>query len=123
MAFFAGKSGVIKIGSTALPLTEWSMDVKTEGVDTTNFTSGGWQEMIAGIFSIDISASGPYNGASLVTQGTLVTLTLDVNSTSSSPASFTGDALVTSLKIDTSTKDVAKISYSMSSSGAWTVAP
>jgi hypothetical protein len=41
MAFFAGKSGTITIGGTARPLTDWSIDVKTDSLDVTNFTSGG----------------------------------------------------------------------------------
>jgi hypothetical protein len=122
MAFFAGKSGTITIGGTARPLTDWSIDVKTDSLDVTNFTSGGWQELLGGIYSIDISASGPYNGTSGVTQGTAVALVLDVDGAGAGP-SFSGNALVTSVKIDQSVKDVAKISYSASSSGSWTATP
>ena len=122
MAFFAGKSGLIKIGvlgaEVTKKLTDWSMDVKTESLDVTNFTSSGWQEVISGIFSIEVSASGPYDGTSSVTQGTAVTMILDIDGAGATVA-YSGLALITSVKIDLSVKDVAKISYSGTSTGAW----
>lgn len=126
--FFAGKYGTVKIGiapGTAMPLTDWSIDLKTESLDVTNFTSLGWQEVLGGVYSLDISASGPYNGASLITQGALVTFRFDVDDTAPAPhvpegPYFTGQAIVTSIKIDQSVKDVAKISYTATSHGKWT---
>lgn len=123
MPFYVGKSGTITIGGTSRPLTDWSIDVKTDALDVTNFTSGGWQEVLGGIFSIDISCSGPYNGTSGVTQGTLAAFVLDVDAIGTGGPSFSGNGLVTSVKIDHSVKDVAKISISATSSGSWTATP
>lgn len=122
MPFYVGKSGHILVGGSAKPLTDWSLDVKVDEIDTTNFTSSGWKEVVGGIFSCDVTASGPYNGSSTVTQGTAVALVLDVDAGGSGPG-FSGSALVTSVKIDTSVKDVAKITYTATSTGAWSATP
>ena len=122
MAFYAGKSGTITVGGTSKPLTDWSIDIKVEAIDTTNFSSGGWQEMVSGIYSVDITASGPYNGTSGVTQGTAAAFVLDVDGAGGGP-SFSGNAIITSLKIETSVKDVAKITYTGVSTGSWTATP
>lgn len=139
MAFFAGKSGRILIQPTAgsssptvRALTDWSCDVKTNLLDVTNFTSGGYEESTPGTFSAEISASGPYDGftmnnatgvASNVVQGTLVQFVLDVNDGTTIPTAFSLNAYITSVKIDTSVKDVVKVSYSATASGAYTAAP
>lgn len=123
MAFYAGKGGAISIRTsvgpdvyTSKPLTDWSIDIKTDALDVTNFNSGGWQEILAGIFSADISASGPYDGSSLITQGTAARMKLTV----ATGLDLIVDVRVNSVKIDTSVKDVAKISYSATSTGVHT---
>lgn len=120
MAFYAGKGGAVSVRTsvgpdvyTSKPLTDWSIDVKTDFLDVTNFTSGGWQEGLAGIFSADISASGPYDGSSLITQGTAARFKLTI----ATGIDLLVDCRVNSVKIDTSVKDVAKISYSATSTG------
>jgi len=123
MAFYAGKGGSISIRTsvgpdvyTSKPLSDWSIDIKTDALDVTNFTSGGWQEILAGIFSADISASGPYDGSSLITQGTAARMKLTV----ATGMDLLVDVRVNSVKIDHSVKDVAKISYSATSTGVHT---
>ena len=124
MPFFAGKNGSISVGGTTQPLTEWSLDVKTESLDITTFASAGVQEVMGGIFSGEISASGPYDGASGVTQGVVADFVLNVGTTATVVGpSFTLKALVTSVKVDTSVKDVVKISYSATSHGSITTSP
>jgi len=117
MAFYAGKGGAVTVNTVAQPLTDWSMDVKTDSLDVTNFTSGGWQELYSGIFSADISCSGPYDGSSSVTQGTIATFILQV----ATGLTVTLTALVTSVKVDQNVKDVAKVSYTATTSGVHTI--
>ena len=117
MAFYAGKAGAVSVNASTQPLTDWSMDVKTDNIDVTNFTSGGWQELYSGIFSADISCSGPYDGSSGVVQGSIATFILQV-----APAlTVTLTALVTSVKVDQNVKDVAKVSYTATTSGTHTI--
>lgn len=118
MAFLSGKNGAISVAGVSKPLTSWSIDVKTENIDVTNFSSSGWQELLSGILSVDISAEGPYNGSSGVTQGTAATFILATGTTGAfSGPSFEVNAVITSVKVNTSVKDVAKISYTASSTG------
>lgn len=118
MPFFPGKSGNVSVNGTLQPLTDWSVDGKTDPIDVTNFLSLGAQENEAGISSLDISASGPYDGGASAQPGALVQFVL-----SCGPAgpNFTVTARVQSIKIDQNVKDVAKISYSAASTGPFSV--
>ena len=124
MAFFAGKNGTVTIGTnTPAPVTDWSIDYKSDPIETTNFSDGGYASHVYGIRSCDISASGPYNGtaggqpgAGTAGNDTLVTFTFDTGG-----PSFTIEALLSSVKIDQSIKDVAKISYTATSTGEFTI--
>ena len=124
--FYAGKSGTVAIGTLALaPVTDWSIDYKSDPIETTNFSDEGYASHVYGIRSCDISASGPYNGTAggqpgLTAAGvdTLVTFVLD---TGNGGPSFSIEALLTSVKIDQSVKDVAKISYTATSTGTFEI--
>ncbi len=126
MAFFAGKGGTVAIGTLAIaPVTDWSIDYKSDPIETTNFSDEGYASHVYGIRSCDISASGPYNGGAggqpgLTVAGvdTLVTFTFE---TGGDGPSFEIEAVLTSVKIDQSIKDVAKISYTATSTGAFTI--
>jgi hypothetical protein len=121
MAFYAGKSGSVSIGGgAAQSLTDWSIDVKSDAIETTNFTSTGYAEQAYGPKSCDISASGPYDGSAGGQPGTgdHVAFALNVGG---GHAAFSCNALITSVKIDQSVKDVAKISYTATSTGEFTI--
>jgi hypothetical protein len=122
MAFYSGKSGSVNIAGTSQPLSDWSADMKMEVVETTNFGSGGVATNEAGIASIEISANGPYDGSAGASPGDSAIFILSTSSAVGAP-SFTVTARISSIKIDTSVKDVAKISYSATSNGSFTVAP
>lgn len=116
MPFYAGKLGSISIDGTAQPLTDWSIDLKSEAIESTNFTSGGYQENEAGIASADISANGPLGGIT----GEPGDAAVFVLSTGGGGGSFTVTARITSIKVDTSVKGIAQISYTATSTGAIT---
>jgi hypothetical protein len=126
MAFFAGKGGSVTIATVAKPLTDWSIDYKADPIETTNFSDDGYTSHVYGIKSCDISASGPYNGSAGAQPGvtvagvdTLVTFTFDTGGAGG--AAFSIEAVLTSVKIDQSIKDVAKISYTATSTGAFDI--
>jgi hypothetical protein len=116
MAFYSGKLGSISVGGTTQPLTDWSMDTKVDLIDVTNFGSSGVTANEAGIASAEISASGPYDGSAGAAAGDNVVFILAVSSVVGAP-SFTVTARISSIKIDQSVKDVAKVSYSATSNG------
>ena len=113
MAFYSGKTGFVFVNGTQKPLTDWSLDLKVDSLDVTNFMSGGNQELMPGIFSCDLSASGPYDGYSMVNHGGVTTFTLGYGG-----GSAVVTALVTSVKVDDNVKDVVKISYTATSTGS-----
>ena len=120
MAFYTGKTGSVTIGANAQPLTDWSLDGKVEPIEVTNFTSGGYQESVAGIASIDITASGPYDGGAGAQPGDSASFVLAAGSGAGAP-SFTVTARVTSVKIDTNVKGVAMVSITAQSTGSFSV--
>ena len=122
MAFYSGKSGSVNIGGVSQPLTDWSADMKMDVIETTNFGSGGVTTNEAGIASVEISANGPYDGSAGASPGDSVVFILSTNGGVGAP-SFTVTARISTIKIDTSVKDVAKVSYSATSNGTFTVAP
>lgn len=122
MPFYAGKSGSISVGGTTQPLSDWSADMKMEVVETTNFGSGGVATNEGGIASVEISANGPYDGSAGAAPGDSAIFILSTSTTVGAP-SFTVTARISSIKIDTSVKDIAKISYSATSNGTFTVSP
>lgn len=120
MAFYAGKSASLTVGASAQPMTDWTLDTKEEAIDTTNFTSGGFQESVGGINGADITCTGPYDGTSGVTMGTQASFVL---ATGGGGPSFTVSARVTSVNISTNVRGVATCSITAQSSGSFTVAP
>lgn len=119
MAFYAGKLGSVSVGGNAQPLTDWSIDYKCDAIDTTNFTDDGYISSVYGLRSCDISASGPYDGSAGAQPGTGANVTF-VLATGGGP-SFTINALLTSVKVDQNVKDVAKVSYTATSTGEFTI--
>ena len=122
MAFYAGKLASLTIGAAAQPMTDWTLDVKEEAIDTTNFTSGGFQESVGGIDAADITCTGPYDGTSGVTMGTVVSFVLATGGAVPGP-SFTVPARVTSVNVSTSVRGVATVSITAQSTGTFTVTP
>jgi len=120
MAFYSGRTGSITVGGSSQPLNQWGLDYKCDPIETTNFDSKGYAEHVYGIRSADISASGPYDGSAGAQPGTGDKVTFALSTGTGGP-SFSIDAVLTSVKIDVDVKDVAKISYTATSTGEFTI--
>lgn len=120
MAFFSGRTGSVSIGGTSQPLNQWSLDYKCDAIETTNFSSNGYAEHVYGIRSADISASGPYDGTAGSQPGVGDSVAFVLTTATGGP-SFTIPAVLTSVKIDVDTKDVAKVAYTATSTGEFTI--
>lgn len=120
MAFFSGKTGSLTVGGTAQPLTDWSIDIKSENIDTTNFGDAGYQTNLAGVGGAEITASGPYDGTAGSTVGTSGNFVLATSTDGGAP-SYTVAARISSIKIDVNVKGVAQISYTASSNGTFSI--
>jgi hypothetical protein len=118
MAFFSGKTGSLTVGGTAQPLTDWSIDIKSENIDTTNFSDVGYQTNSAGVGGAEITASGPYDGTAGASVGASVAFILVASGDVGAP-SITVTARISSIKVDVNVKGVAQISYTASSNGSF----
>jgi predicted secreted protein len=95
-----GKNGAVKLGANKIAeLSNWSLDLGADDIDTTNFDSDGWKEYLAGLKEWSGSIEGNFkptdtNGQKAILQawvnGTALTFTFEV----SSGITFQGSALV-----------------------------
>jgi len=119
MAQLAGKGGSIAFGASNLALREWTLDMRVDPIDVTNFDSAGFKENIAGLTSAAISARGPYNqGSMAVTAGSSYAFNLRVNSTTG----FAVTARVTSVRLVTGADNAVQVDISAESTGSFTAA-
>lgn len=118
MAFFAGKTGSVSVASSTQPLTDWSAEFKMEQIDTTNFSSSGYQENYAGIAAAEISASGPYDGSMGAQPGDSAAFVLTAGS---GGISYSLTARITSVKIDVNVRGVAMCTLTATSNGSYSV--
>ena len=120
MAFYTGKTGSASIGGNTQPLTDWSADFKNESIDVTNFGSSGYQANEAGIFSADITCSGPYDGSIGLKPGASGTFILTSSTDAGAPA-YTITGRVTSVKVDVNVRGVAMVTLTATSNGSFSV--
>lgn len=117
MAIASGKTGSITI-STARPYDNFSIDFQNEVIDTTNFTSSGYAESVAGVFQARISFSGPYDGSESISQGAALATVF----VTGSAVSLTITTRVESVKIETAVRNKADtISVTGISTGSYSV--
>jgi hypothetical protein len=120
--YYAGKTANIVWNAVSLPLSQWSMTLKSEAVDVTNFNSAGFKESIDGLGEAEITASGPYSGHPLgITAGDRQSLTVNVNTTGPIGFTFT-TAQCTQAKISADVKGAVQCEYTFVSSGSITLA-
>ena len=120
MAFYAGKSGSVSIGASTQPLTDWSLEVASEPIDVTNFSSSGFAENEAGITSANITCSGPYDGSSGATIGATAAFVLKYEPVG---AGFTVTGRVTNVTVSTNVRGVAQVNITAQSTGSFSVTP
>ena len=89
----SGKSGYITYGGTSICIERWSVTTQVPAVDTTNTCTTGLQDNVDGVFTGQITASGPVllAGTVLPTIGEIVVFDLGyVASPNVSIATFSG---------------------------------
>lgn len=119
MAFYEGKNASVTWSATSQPMDKFDLDFKAEVIDTTNFTSSGYQSNLAGVFSCDCQTEGPYNGSTGLTQGQSISIAF---ATGGGGPSFTVSMRNSSMRISTATRNaVSRFSASMTSNGTFSV--
>lgn len=89
----SGKSGYITYDGTSLCIERWSVTTQVPAIDTTNTCTAGLQDNVGGVFTGQITASGPVllSGTALPTIGSTVVFNLGyIASPSVSISSFSG---------------------------------
>lgn len=128
---YSGKTGSVSIGGSVQPLTDWSLEITSEPVDITNFTSQGYEENVSGVTRANITCSGPYDGLTsasigdangLTTAFILATGTTQGVSPTAGP-SFTINARVTNVSISQNVRGVAMVNITAQSNGVLSITP
>lgn len=92
---------------------------RVTSTDTTNFTSSGYQENLAGVFSADATFSGPYDGAEGVAQGDSVAVTF---ATGGAGPTLAPTIRISEAKVTTAARNqAARISYTGTSNGSYSI--
>ena len=121
MAFYPGRAASILIDAVAKPIDTLEFKPMADAVDTTNFTSSGWETNEMGVKHVEITASGPYNGLSTSSAasdsvGTSVAFVFNAGD-----GTKTVTARLTEVPIVSEVRGVARISYKATSNGTPTI--
>jgi len=118
MAVITGKDGSVAVDSdNVTQITSWSISIEADTLEYTNFGSGGWKENMGSLKSW----SGSIEGFADTTQnatiavGTEVAVTLVEGGAGST--TYTGNAIVTSKSVDSSTAELVSVSFDFTGSG------
>lgn len=121
-----GVGGGVYVGSTKVAeIANWSLDMEADDIDTTNFDSNGWKELMQGLKEWSGSFEGNFkpddtNGqAALINawlSGNSVTLDLRVNTA----VKFAGSAFI---KPSIETPNDDKVSFSCDYQGTGALTP
>jgi len=120
--YLAGKYGYVSAsnasGTVTYSFDKWTLDINCDLPKVTNFTSGGFQNMVANIFSAKIGASGPYNaGNTPIAAGSAYLFTLGFSQ--SIFIQVTG--LVSNISPSVDINGAAHVAISADSIGSFTV--
>jgi predicted secreted protein len=124
-SFLNGFSGNIQLGANNLDVTDWTLNVNAEAVDTTNTGDAGWESNILGAKNFDGSfktfwdSTAVPTGAAGFTAGARGTLTLNVGN---SGKSYVGTVQLTQVVIENPVKGAIAFNVTFKGSGALTYA-
>lgn len=119
MAFLAGKSADVVIGAQSYKFREWRAPMKTDIIDTTNFSSGGFRENIAGLTSSTVTLRGLHDSTLMAfTSGNSYTLILK----SSAAVTYTIIARLETLETGTTVEGAVEAILTFQSNGVFTAA-
>lgn len=92
MAFnpISGINGTVKIGATSYAFGKWTLAMKTNVLPVNNFTGGGYQQVVAGVTSAELTLEAlTYDQGNMpFTTGTKYSFILGYNNTTSTTVSI-----------------------------------
>ena len=124
-----GRHGQVKIANTVVAsLSNWKISIKQTLIDISHFGNDGWDEVVAGNCSFEGSFEGSYDKSD--TQGQMkmqnaivsgedlvIDFIVDKNDATDK---YVGRVKIETIDIDTSPKEVVKISVKFKGNGALT---
>ena len=124
-----GRHGQVKIADTVVAsLSNWKLSIKQTLIDISHFGNDGWDEVVAGNCSFEGSFEGSYDKSD--TQGQMkmqnaivsgedlvIDFIVDKNDATDK---YVGRVKIETIDIDTSPKEVVKISVKFKGNGALT---
>lgn len=125
MAYINGFGGTVTFDGATLPVTEWTLDVNAEAIDTTNTGDSGWESNILGAKSWSGSAKAFWDAATVPTgssgfvAGDRGTISLPAGS---SGKSYTGTAQATQVSVGNPVKGAVTFNFNFKGSGSLTYA-
>ena len=116
--YVSGKIGYVRVGGSDLAMDEWGFDMDAGIIKVTNFLSAGFQEVIVGILSANVSFSGQWDISNIgLVIGGSYTVVLGV----SPGVSLTGSILLSKLQAKDSTEGNPKLSCSGPTNGPFSI--
>ena len=124
-----GRHGQVKIANTVVAsLSNWKLSIKQSLIDVSHFGNDGWDEVVAGNCSFEGSFEGSYDKSDIQGQmkmqnaivsgeDLVIDFIVDKNDATDK---YVGRVKIETIDIDTSPKEVVKISVKFKGNGALT---
>lgn len=124
-----GRHGQVKIANTVVAsLSNWKLSIKQSLIDVSHFGNDGWDEVVAGNCSFEGSFEGSYDKSDIQGQmkiqnaivsgeDLVIDFIVDKNDATDK---YVGKVKIETIDIDTSPKEVVKISVKFKGNGALT---
>ena len=124
-----GRHGQVKLDDVVIAnLSNWKLSIKQALIDVSHFGNNGWDEVVAGNCSFEGSFEGSYdkadtNGQMAIQEAIVSGQDLDIDfiiDKNDETDKYTGKVKIETIDIDTSPKEVVKISVKFKGNGALT---
>jgi predicted secreted protein len=124
-----GRHGQVKLDDVVIAnLSNWKLSIKQALIDVSHFGNDGWDEVVAGNCSFEGSFEGSYNkadtnGQMAIQEAIVSGQDLDIDfiiDKNDETDKYTGKVKIETIDIDTSPKEVVKISVQFKGNGALT---
>lgn len=121
----SGKGGGVFLGAVKVAeVTNWTLDIEADMLDSTTFDGNGWRTFIAGLkqwsgsleakWKVNTDTTGQKALQDALLGGTVLSLKLDVNGTNN----YTGSALVSTENVETPVDDIVTANFDIQGTGA-----
>lgn len=117
MSQLSGTTGYVKLGATTYAFDKWKIAMRGGAPKVTNFTGGGYQQLVAGVVAGTVTLSGPFNSGSMaLAVGTSYAFVLGMTT----GVELTVTALVTGIDVEDAVEDAPRITVTAESTGTFT---